>query len=268
MAVRIGEMLVREQLITPQQLQEAVRHQQADGGRVGQILVQLGYVRDEDITGLLSRQYGVPAVDLGQVEIDERVLRLIPAATARRHRVVPLHRTADTLTIAMSDPTTVLVMDDIRFMTGCDLETAVASESAIAEALDRHYPVTGRAGDAWVGSLAIATRELADLPWVGEDDLEILEDADAPDVVTLERQGGEAPVIRLVNVVLMSAISKGASDIHIEPYEKEYRIRYRVDGILYNIMSPPMKFRDAIASRVKCTRTSSPGGTVPGSAGT
>ncbi|MDQ3068349.1 MAG: type IV-A pilus assembly ATPase PilB [Acidobacteriota bacterium] len=257
MAVRIGELLLKEKRITPQQLQEALNYQKANGGKLGASLVKLGFVRDEDITALLSKQYGVPSINLAQFELDLAVIKLVPADTAIKYQVVPLSRAGATLTIAMTDPTNVFAMDDIKFMTGYNVEPVVASETAVLDAIERYYAgsatksssVTG--GLANVNSLELATRALEDLPQITDDDVEVLQDLDEIDVASLERQGGEAPVIRLVNVVLMSAISKGASDIHIEPYEKEYRIRYRIDGILYNIMSPPMKFRDAIASRVK-----------------
>src|SRR5690606_14230505 len=259
MAVRIGELLLKEKRITPQQLQEALNHQKGNGGKLGASLVKLGFVRDEDITALLSKQYGVPSINLAQFELDPAVIKLLPAETVAKYQIVPLSRNGASLTIAMTDPTNVFAMDDIKFMTGYTVEPVVASEIAVLEAIERYYGAAATRGSqgagggqgAGVSSLELATRALEELPQVSDDDVEVLEELEEIDVSSLERQGGEAPVIRLVNVVLMSAISKGASDIHIEPYEKEYRIRYRIDGILYNIMSPPMKFRDAIASRVK-----------------
>jgi type IV pilus assembly protein PilB len=256
MAVRIGELLLKEKRITPQQLQEALNFQKGNGGKLGASLVKLGFVRDEDITALLSKQYGVPSINLAQFELDPAVIKLVPADTAVKYQIVPLSRNGASLTIAMTDPTNVFAMDDIKFMTGYNVEPVVASETAVTEALERYYAGASSKSSSMsvttgASSLELATRALEDLPQISDDDVEVLQDMEEIDVASLERQGGEAPVIRLVNVVLMSAISKGASDIHIEPYEKEYRIRYRVDGILYNIMSPPMKFRDAIASRLK-----------------
>jgi type IV pilus assembly protein PilB len=260
MAVRIGELLLKEKRITPQQLQEALNAQKANGGKLGASLVKLGFVRDEEITALLSKQYGVPSINLAQFELDPAVIKLVPADTAVKYQIVPLARNGASLTIAMTDPTNVFAMDDIKFMTGYNVEPVVASEIAVTEALERYYAgattkasqmSSGGGASGGISSLELATKALEDLPQITDDDVEVLQEMEEIDVASLERQGGEAPVIRLVNVVLMSAISKGASDIHIEPYEKEYRIRYRVDGILYNIMSPPMKFRDAIASRVK-----------------
>src|SRR5688500_10705216 len=256
MAVRIGELLLKEKRITPQQLQEALNSQKANGGKLGASLVKLGFVRDEEITALLSKQYGVPSINLAQFELDPAVIKLVPADTAMKYQIVPLSRNGASLTIAMTDPTNVFAMDDIKFMTGYNVEPVVASEIAVFEAIERYYAgattkASAMSSTATVSSLDMATKALEDLPQVSDDDVEVLQEMEEIDAASLERQGGEAPVIRLVNVVLMSAISKGASDIHIEPYEKEYRIRYRVDGILYNIMTPPMKFRDAIASRVK-----------------
>ncbi len=248
MAVRIGELLLKERRITPEQLQEALTYQKSHGGKVGSALVKLGYVRDDDITALLSRQYGVPSINLSQFEIDASIVKLIPAETAQKYQVVPLARAGATLTIAMTDPTNVFAMDDIKFMTGYNVEPVVASESAVQEALSRYY-AAAKVNEP--SALEMASRVLDEMPAVSDGDVEVLEDLEEISVDALMKQGEEAPVIRLVNVLLMSAIQKGASDIHIEPYEKEYRIRYRIDGVLYNVMSPALKFRDAIASRLK-----------------
>jgi type IV pilus assembly protein PilB len=253
MAVRLGELLLKEKRITPEQLQEALNQQKANGGKLGFTLVKLGFVRDEEITSLLSRQYGVPSIDLAQFEIDALVIKLIPPDTAQKYQIIPVSRSGATLTIAMTDPTNVFAMDDIKFMTGYNVEPVVASETAVAAALQKYYQVTKAvaAGSPGGGALEAAARALEEMPQLDTEQVEVLEDLEEISVEALARQGEEAPVIRLVNVMLMSAIHKGASDIHIEPYEKELRIRYRVDGILYNIMAPPLKYRDAIASRVK-----------------
>jgi type IV pilus assembly protein PilB len=257
MAVRIGELLLKEKRISPEQLQEALNYQKANGGKLGFNLVKLGFVKDEELTALLSKQYGVPSINLAQFEIDPAVIKLIPAETAQKYQIIPLSRSGATLTIAMTDPTNVFAMDDIKFMTGYNVEPVVASETAVHEAIARYYssaakPVavaisTGSTSSA----LEMATKSIEEMSVSGADDVELLQDMEEISAESLEKQGGEAPVIKLVNVVLMSAIQKGASDIHIEPYEKEFRVRYRVDGILYNIMAPPMKMRDAITSRIK-----------------
>ena len=256
MPVRIGELLLKEKRISPAQLQEALSYQKTHGGKLGFNLVKLGYVKDEEITALLSKQYGVPSINLAQFEIDPSVIKLVPADTAQKYQIVPLSRSGASLTIAMTDPTNVFAMDDIKFMTGYNVEPVVASEGAVLDAIQKYYgsgaarPVEEKGGGSG-SSLELATKMLEELPQVQNDDVEVLQELDEIDVGSLERQGGEAPVIRLVNVILMSAIQKGASDIHIEPYEKEFRVRFRIDGILYNVMVPPMKFRDAITSRVK-----------------
>jgi type IV pilus assembly protein PilB len=263
MAVRIGELLLKEKRITPAQLQEALNYQKTNGGKLGLNLVKLGFVKDDEITALLSKQYGVPSINLAQFDIDPGIIKLIPAETAHKYQIVPLSRSGATLTIAMTDPTNVFAMDDIKFMTGYNVEPVVASETAVLEAIQRYFsapaPPRGArdaaaAGAADLGSatsLEMVTKALEETSAVVDDDVELLEDLEQIDVASLERQGGEAPVIRLVNLMLMSAIQKGASDIHIEPYEKEFRVRFRIDGILYNVMAPPMKFRDAITSRIK-----------------
>jgi type IV pilus assembly protein PilB len=269
MPVRIGELLLKEKRISAEQLQEALNYQRTNGGKLGANLVKLGFVKDEEITALLSKQYGVPSIALNQFEIDPAVIKLVPAETARKYQIVPLSRAGATLTIAMTDPTNVFAMDDVKFMTGYNVEPVVASETAVLDSIDKYYGVGGPAVPAGRGgnqsgqvvqsdpgesALDAATRSLTEMPTLLADnagEVQVLDDLEEISAEMLSRQGEEAPVIKLVNVVLMSAISKGASDIHIEPYEKEYRVRYRIDGILYNIMAPPLKMRDAITSRIK-----------------
>jgi type IV pilus assembly protein PilB len=264
MAVRIGELLLKEKRITPEQLQEALNYQRQHGGKLGFNLIKLGYVKDDEITALLSKQYGVPSIALGQFDVDAAVVKLVPAETAQKYQIVPLSRSGATLTIAMTDPTNVFAMDDIKFMTGYNVEPVVASETAVVDAIQKYYGkvsmTPGGGGGSGGGgvtptgasALEVASRALEEMPALGDaGDVEVLEEFEEISAEALAKQGEEAPVIKLVNVILMSAIQKGASDIHIEPYEKELRVRYRIDGILYNIMQPPMKFRDAITSRIK-----------------
>ena len=268
MPVRIGELLLKEKRITSGQLQEALTYQKSNGGKLGLNLIKLGFLKDEEITSLLSRQYGVPSINLSQFDVDPAIIKLIPTETAQKYEIIPLSRSGATLTIAMTDPTNVFAMDDIKFMTGYNVEPVVASETAVAEALQRYYPaapprvvvekkekkppkIQQEANLNNAATLERVTKALEETASVAEDDVELLEEIEQIDVTSLEKQGGEAPVIRLVNLMLMSAIQKGASDIHIEPYEKEFRVRFRIDGLLYNVMAPPMKFRDAITSRIK-----------------
>jgi type IV pilus assembly protein PilB len=264
MAVRIGELLLKEKRITPEQLQEALSYQRQSGGKLGANLVKLGFVKDEEITSLLSKQYGVPSISLNQFEIDPAVIKLVPAETAHKYQIIPLSRVGATLTIAMTDPTNVFALDDLKFMTGYNVEPVVAWETAVVDAIQKYYGAPAIGPNKGGGNnqknidtapaesaLEIAARAMQEMPLVDSGDVEVLEELEEISAEALTRQGEEAPVIKLVNVILMSAISKGASDIHIEPYEKEYRVRFRIDGILYNVMAPSLKMRDAITSRIK-----------------
>jgi len=243
MPIKLGELLVKENVISTQQLQEALTYQKNHGGRLGYNLVKLGFVKDEEITALLSRQYGVPSINLARFEIDPAVIKLVPAETSHKYQIIPLSRAGATLTIAMVDPTNVFAMDDIKFMTGYNVEPVVASETAIMEAIDKYY---GK-------STTVQLKEIVDTALAeGEQgDVEVLEEGEEIDLADLEKSSEEAPVIKLCNLILTDALRKGASDIHIEPYEKEFRVRFRIDGVLYNQMNPPMKLRDAITSRIK-----------------
>jgi type IV pilus assembly protein PilB len=258
MAVRLGDLLLKEKRITPDQLQQALTYQREKGGKLGFALVSLGFAKEAEITALLSKQFGVPSIAIGQFQIDPSVIKLVPAETAQKYQIIPLSRSGATLTIAMTDPTNVFAMDDIKFMTGYNVEPVVASETEVDEALQRYYGKAAVvAGDSTgpasgQSALEAASQALENMPALDDQgDVEVLEEFEEISAEALAKQGEEAPVIKLVNVILMSAIQKGASDIHIEPYEKELRVRYRVDGLLYNIMAPPMKFRDAITSRIK-----------------
>jgi type IV pilus assembly protein PilB len=244
MAVKLGEMLIKAGLITQDQLQEALEHQKTAGGKLGYNLIQMGLVKEEDITQLLSHQYGVASVNLRESEIDDSVVKLIPSEVAQKYLILPIRRNGATLTIAMVDPTNVFAMDDIKFMTGYNVEPVVASEIAIKEAIDRYY------GSSHEMELKKVMDEMAESD-VADPDLELLEDEEELDVASLEAATEEAPVVKLVNLILTDSIKRGASDIHIEPYEKDFRVRFRIDGVLYEIMNPPLKLRDAIISRIK-----------------
>ena len=253
MAVRLGELLLRERRVTPTQLQEALTFQRANGGRLGTSLVKLGILTDDDISGVLSRQYGVAAVDLRQITLDPALIRLIPAETAGKYNVIPVGKSGNTLTLAMTDPTNVFAMDDIKFRTGLNVEPVVASETAIQEAVAQHYGAasapSARNGEP-KGGVALENKQFED-PELDAEEIQVVAQAEEIDVASLERQSGEAPVIRLANALFLAAIQRGASDIHIEPYEKELRVRFRIDGVLQPVMTPPLKFRDPLASRIK-----------------
>jgi type IV pilus assembly protein PilB len=242
MSARLGELLVKEKLISQDQLKSALDYQKQHGGRLGTALVKMGLVTDDEVTAVLSRQYGVPSINLKYYEVDPTVVKLIPQETAVRYQIVPLSRVGSTLTIAMTDPTNVFAMDDIKFMTGFNVEPVVASESAISEAISKFY-----GENASVQELDKVMKDLAG----DETDLELAGEEEQMDLASLEKAAEEAPIIKLANLILTDSVRKGASDIHLEPYEKEYRVRFRVDGILQPVMTPPMKLKDALTSRLK-----------------
>jgi type IV pilus assembly protein PilB len=242
MSVRLGELLTKASLITQDQLKEALRVQKETGGKLGETLIKLGFVSEEDITECLSQQFGVPSINLQHFEIDATVIKLIPADVARKYNILPVNKTGATITIAMADPTNVFAMDDIKFMTGYNVEPVVASELGIKAAIDNYYGTTS--------SLELK-KVMEDLQTQETADLEVLEEDEELDVTALADSAEEAPVVKLCNLILTDAIKRGASDIHIEPYEKEYRVRFRIDGILYEIMNPPLKLKDAMTSRMK-----------------
>ncbi|HEX8254275.1 MAG TPA: type IV-A pilus assembly ATPase PilB [Thermoanaerobaculia bacterium] len=242
MSVRLGELLTKASLISQDQLKEALRLQKETGGKLGETLIKLGFVSEEDITECLSQQFGVPSINLQHFEIDASVIKLIPGDVARKYNILPVNKTGATITIAMADPTNVFAMDDIKFMTGYNVEPVVASELGIKAAIDNYYGTTS--------SLELK-KVMEDLQTQETADLEVLEEDEELDVTALADSAEEAPVVKLCNLILTDAIKRGASDIHIEPYEKEYRVRFRIDGILYEIMNPPLKLKDAMTSRMK-----------------
>ena len=241
MSQRLGDLLVKEKVITPDQLDQALKVQKESGTRLGSVLVKLGFLSDEDVTNFLSRQYGVPAINLTFFEIDNTVVKLIPYETAKRYQILPLSRVGSSLTIAMVDPTNVFAMDDIKFMTGFNIEPVVASESSILGGIEKAYGQGDQQED--LESVMAAMGEGADV--------ELQAEAEEMGLSELERAADEAPIVKLVNLVLTDAVKRGASDIHVEPYEKEYRVRFRIDGMLQTIMNPPSKLKDAITSRIK-----------------
>ncbi len=278
MSAKLGEILVRENLITSQQLREALDYQRNNGGRLGSNLIKLGIISDEVITSVLSRQYGVPSINLELFHIDEDTVKLISHEVAIKYTVLPISKVGATLTMAMADPTNVFAMDDIKFMTGLNVEPVIASEAAIQIAIGDYYKASKeldlanvelendfdkisskltKNGNGVVTEEKITDSDL-DVSLDGFDfndndaeELEIVEDNDEIDLAELAKASEDAPVVRLVNVLLVDSLRRGASDIHVEPYEKDFRIRFRIDGILYDVMHPPMKMRDALISRLK-----------------
>ncbi len=239
-ASRLGELLVRNNLITKDQLTKALEEQKESGGqlRLGSILIKNGLIEEQDLTSFLSKQYGVPSINLAEFEVDTAVIKIIAVEIAQKYQIIPVNRAGSTLIIAMSDPSNIFAIDDIKFMTGYNVEVVVASETAIRASIDKYYDQSA--------SLADVMNDLE-----GMEDVEVLSDEEDVDVSSLERATEDAPVVKLVNLILTDAIKKKASDIHIEPYERTFRVRYRIDGVLYEVMKPPMKLKNAITSRLK-----------------
>ncbi|MBM4362613.1 MAG: type IV-A pilus assembly ATPase PilB [Deltaproteobacteria bacterium] len=237
---RLGELLVREKLISLQQLRSAQAEQQKSGKNLSFTLAKLGFISDGDITNFLSSQYRLPSVDLAVVELEPEIIKLISKDICEKHKILPISRSGSSLVVAMADPTNLNASDDVKFLTGFNVEPVVASESAIQAAIEKFYTASGPSYD----------EVMADFD-IGDEDIDFTGDDEEVNVLELEKASEDAPVVRLVNVILLNAIRKGASDIHIEPYEKKMRVRYRIDGVLHEEMTPPLKLKNAISSRMK-----------------
>ncbi len=286
MSAKLGEILVRENIITSQQLREALEYQRANGGRLGSNLVKLNIISDDVITTVLSKQYGVPSINLELFQIEPEVVALISHEVALKYSVLPISKVGATLTLAMADPTNVFAMDDIKFMTGLHVEPVIASEASLIDSLGKYYKATnqieafdfaaagefkkidahvskngngaskngngnGAGGGRIVDSDLTVSLDRFEFNANDTSELEVIEENDEIDLAELAKASEDAPVVRLVNVLLVDSLRRGASDIHVEPYEKDFRIRFRIDGVLYDVMHPPMKMRDALISRLK-----------------
>jgi type IV pilus assembly protein PilB len=238
---RLGDLLVAEGLISPEDLRRALAEQRGSTEKLGSILVRLDLLSEEQLIGFLSRQYGIPSMTLSQLDIDPDVLRLVPAQLAKKYEVIPIKRTGNTLTLAMSDPTNVFALDDVAFLTNLQVSPVVASQGAIRKAIDRTYDSQATAITQVLEEL---DSELTAVQLVSEEERSV-------DVIELKEVADEAPLVRLVNMVLVDAIQKNASDIHWEPYEKVFRVRFRIDGVLHEMLTPPKRLEAAILSRIK-----------------
>jgi len=236
---RIGEKLVRNALITQEQLVEAQKAQKASGTRLGSQLVKLGYLSEEQLVEFLGQQYGLPAIVLKTVHPDPETVKLVPLNVVQKYMAIPFERQGSTLKVAMTDPANIFAVDDLKFLTGYSIEVYVTSEESLKWAIDHFYDQSASLGEA------LATMEEED------GSIELAEGMDEVSVGAMEKEAEEAPVIKLCNLILLDAIKKGASDIHIEPYEKFMRIRFRIDGMLQEVMKPPMRLKNAIISRLK-----------------
>jgi type IV pilus assembly protein PilB len=238
-ADRIGDQLVHEQLITREQLQQALDDARANGTRIGYSLVKLGFLGESDLVRALARQHRVPAVDLERVRLDQRILKLVPSEFAVKHQVLPLRRVGRTLTVAMSNPTDLGVVDDLKFLTRLDIEAVIAGDFTLKRIVEREY----ESSDEKINEL---------LKQFDQEEVEKVDDTEEEaSVASLQAAVEEAPVVKLINGILTDAVHRGASDIHFECYEKDIRVRYRIDGVLQEIMRPPIKMRAALISRFK-----------------
>jgi type IV pilus assembly protein PilB len=243
MASNLGELLLREKIISPEQLKGALEFQKKNSLPVGTSLVQLGYISEEEIAQALSRQLGYPYIDLDQFEVYPEVINLIPNDVAKKYNVMPIHRIRSFLTLAMVDPTDLEVIEDIRFRTGLSIQPVIASESGVMNAINKYYG----SADAIRVKKIVEDIELAE-----EGRINIVEvEPEENDLHELESEAEEAPIIKLVNQTFIDAVRRGASDVHFEPYETTFRIRYRIDGDLYEIVNLPLKFKNPVVSRVK-----------------
>jgi len=237
MAQKLGNFLVREGLITPEQLENALQEQKANGGMLGSNLVKMGYIEEAELMEFLSKQFGVPSTDPSKLDVDPDVIEMIPGNIVNKYRIVPISLEGQTLTIAMVDPSNIFIIDDIKFLTRKNIRVTVATESSIKSAMDRFYDAGAALEDV--------------MQEFDEDGVDVVQGSEDLDLGELESAAEQAPVVKLVNLILVDAIKKAASDIHIEPYEKSFRVRYRIDGVLYEVMKPPMKLKNALISRVK-----------------
>jgi type IV pilus assembly protein PilB len=239
---RLGDILVREELISPEQLQRAQEASRKTGERLGLLLIKSGVLSEEDLTQFLSRQYGVPAINLAEFEIEPDVIALVPRDVARKHRLIPMSRTGNSLIVATADPSQVAALDDLHFLTNLNIEVVVTSDASISAALVRYFEPKEE----------LASFNMDEVMGDLTEDVDFARQDEADDnLMDLERASEDAPVVKLCNVILLNAVKKGASDIHIEPYETRYRVRYRVDGVLQEEMTPPLKLKAALTSRIK-----------------
>jgi len=234
---QIGELLVKENLLTADQLRQARDDARTKHSRLGAEITKLGYLDENDLTEFVAKQYGVPSINLEEFEIDAAVIRLIPEDVATKHTVIPVNRAGSTLILATSDPSNIFALDDIKFLTGYNIQAVVAAEDAIRRAIDKYYDQSTSLEDV-----------MGDFD---DSDINLIQDEDDVDIGELAKASEDAPVVKLVNLILTDAVKKTASDIHVEPYEKSFRVRYRIDGVLYEVMKPPIKLKNAILSRIK-----------------
>jgi type IV pilus assembly protein PilB len=234
-ATKIGEMLLKGNLLTSDQLRNALETQEKTKERIGSVLVKAGYITEEELLAFLGRQFSLPVVDLSKYEINPDVVRLLPEDMVQKHLALPINRVGAKMIVAVSDPSNMAIVDGIGFKTGYSVELVLASERDITTAINKYFD---------------RSMEFKDIISELDEDLEVIRE-EAVETADLERVVDDAPVVKLANYLLTEAIKRRASDIHIEPYEKEFRVRYRIDGVLYEVMRPPLRLRNALSSRLK-----------------
>ncbi len=234
---RIGELLVQKSLLSEEQLHRAKQEAETTGTRVGYQMTKLGFIEEAELAEAVSNQYGVPMITLDDFAVDSEVIALVPEDVAVKHTILPVNRAGSTLIIATSDPSNIFAMDDVKFLTGYNVEVVVAAEESIRRAIDKYYDSSSSLDEVMMG--------------FDDDEFEVVAGQDSVDLEELAQATEDAPVVKLVNLILTDAVKKVASDIHIEPYEKDFRVRYRIDGLLYEVMKPPRKLKNPLTSRVK-----------------
>jgi len=234
---RIGELLVKENLLSTEQLQKARAEAASKGERLGAQITKLGFLEENELTDFVAKQYGVPSISLSDFDIDPEVIELIPEEVALKHTVVPVNRAGSTLILATPDPSNIFALDDIKFLTGYNIQPVVASEESIRATIEAHYEQADVLEDVMAG--------------FDDEGIDVVSDEDEFNATEAGKEAEDAPVVKLVNLILTDAIKRAASDIHVEPYEKSFRVRYRIDGLLYEVMKPPLKLKNAITSRIK-----------------
>lgn len=274
MAAKLGQILLAANYITEEQLSQAMNLQKREGGRLGSNLVKMGYITEEKLVAFLSKQLGAAVINLSEYKIDPSVIKLIPLEMARKYIIMPVTRIGATLTIAMADPSNLFAIDDVKFMTGYNVEVVIATESAILSAISTYYNVSGDGlvatsknsgqvlqakdytlteeelegeGMSYDEGTSVNVEDFDKMVGSALDTIDIVEDREDSEVI----KDVEAPIVKLVNGIFVNAIKAGASDIHLEPYENSFRVRYRVDGVMYTVMNIPTKIRNALTSRVK-----------------
>ena len=270
MQERLGELLIKRNYITPEQLKRASDEQKMKGGRLESNLVKLGYIKEDELLSFLSAQYRVPSVKLSKIEVNPNVIKLIPASIAKKYFIIPVNRVGSKLTLAMADPSNIIVIDEVKFMTGFNVEPVVASEVEIIDAIKKYYGGGGNVAGMGTVSFqaadyALDDEKMTDLASISlEDETVDVQDFDklvhgaVDNVEVVENQTAgedmaefEGPIIKIVNGILIRAIKLGASDIHFEPYEKMLRVRYRIDGVMRREMTLPIQIKNAVTSRLK-----------------